>query len=66
MFSNGTGWEIWSSNYCDVCKHDAKFRETQENGCELILQLLIGETPKEFTRSGPHLSDITCSRFEEE
>lgn len=38
--SNGTDGELFMSRFCDRCKHDAKFRETQdaEDGCPIIVR----------------------------
>ena len=65
-FSNGTEWEIWSANWCDVCKVDepAREREDFENGCPLILDILTGSVPAEFMEQPPESGDrYHCINF---
>lgn len=49
LFSNGTEWEAWSANWCARCLVDKPAREGRyEDGCPLILDVLMGEEPAEF------------------
>lgn len=62
-FSNGSEWDAWSADWCETCIHDAA---GPEDGCPIILQLLLGE-PTEHVERGPDWSPQTvawCSQYE--
>ena len=62
-FSNGSEWDAWSAAWCETCIHDAA---GPEDGCPIILQLLLGE-PTEHVGRGPDWSPQTvawCSQYE--
>lgn len=54
-FSNGTEWDMWSSQWCNRCIHDIN------EDCPLILIGFMGRTPVEWKRhsTGP----LSCERF---
>lgn len=62
-FSNGSEWDAWNAAWCETCIHDAA---GPEDGCPIILQLLLGE-PTEHVGQGPGWSPQTvawCSQYE--
>ena len=65
-FSNSTEWEMWSANWCDVCKVDeaARDRGQYDKGCPLILQALSGFIPAEWMeQSGIRYDQYHCINF---
>lgn len=41
-FSNGTEWDVWSSEWCSRCVNDT------DDNCPLILVAMMGRTPSEW------------------
>lgn len=65
-FSNGTEWEIWSANWCERCAHDKPARRGKpENGCPLILAVMLGKTPIEFLATSG-VDRWACIEFRDE
>jgi hypothetical protein len=63
MFSNGAEWDDWNAAWCETCAHDIN---GPEDGCPIILQLMMGEQPNEVGR-GPGWSPQTvayCTKYE--
>jgi len=63
MFSNGTEWDAWNAAWCETCVHDVN---GPEDGCQIVLQLLLGEKPEEVGH-GPLWSPQTvayCTKYE--
>lgn len=67
--SNGTEGMWFLAKFCDNCKWDKKYRETQEgSGCGIILKMMAFDVydsryPKQLINTeekGPH-----CTKFEE-
>lgn len=38
--SNGSEGEWFQARFCDQCARDAEYRQTQENGCEILANAL--------------------------
>lgn len=62
MFSNGTEWDAWNAAWCETCVHDTS---GPEDGCWIILALILGEKPDEVG-PGPCYSPQTvayCTKY---
>ena len=62
MFSNGTEWDAWNAAWCETCVHDMN---GPEDGCWIILALILGEKPDEVG-PGPCYSPQTvayCTKY---
>ena len=51
-FSNSTDGEIWTSAWCDTCIWDLGADQHPENGCPILLNLLMHQ-PDEHIRTAP-------------
>ena len=72
---NGTEGMMFMARFCDRCKHDAKFRETEDgaDACQIATKTLFLDTddpgyPREwiYDRMPPLLCNARCTAFEEE
>jgi hypothetical protein len=57
-FSNGTSWDIWSSDWCERCIKDIN------QDCPLILAAFMGFTPIEWVRTRLVRHDYECTEFQ--
>lgn len=62
-FANGTEWDNWSANWCGTCIHDRLGKGDENTECPLILDMMMGETPKQIIRKGWDYSKTICTSW---
>lgn len=64
VFANGYEWENWSANWCRKCIHDTADFDQPDEGCPIILQMMLGETPREIIRKpGSDYTKTICTKW---
>lgn len=68
--SNGTEGMAFQNHFCERCKHDQKYQETQDgaDGCPIIVKSMCHEIEEpEYPAEWKHDDDgvPTCTAFEE-
>ncbi len=71
--SNGSEGDVFQHYFCDRCKREAKFRETQDgaDGCPIVLHALVYEEddpkyPAEWVYDNHDVTTARCTAFEAE
>lgn len=54
VFSNGTEWDNWSANWCGTCIHDRLGKGSKDTECPLILEMFMGDEPKQIIKNPGH------------
>lgn len=61
LFSNSTMWDMWSANWCGTCIHDRLGKGDENTECPLILEMYMGEVPKQILRGSDFTKTICTS-----
>lgn len=64
VFANGAEWDNWSANWCGTCIHDSMSGKT-ENDCPLILDMFMGEHPKQILKGRDYTTTV-CTKWADE